>query len=118
MTEDIRNEDVENEQNGGSELRDKFGGLMDAFIEEADLYMVIHFPEGSSVPEIKSSVGSSVVDLYFLLRAFPAVWEAMENEMPLTDDPDERRELVDGILELIKGTMYNVVIGETADDRH
>ena len=116
MTEDIRNEDVKNEEKAGSDLMDKFGDLMDAFIEEADLYMVIHFPEGSSVPEIKSSVCSSVVDLYFLLRAFPAVWEAMEKEMPLTDDPDERKELVDGILEMIKGTMYNAVIGETADD--
>lgn len=116
MTEDIRNEDVKNEEKAGSDLMDKFGDLMDAFIEEADLYMVIHFPEGSSVLEIKSSVGSSVVDLYFLLRAFPAVWEAMEKEMPLTDDPDEIKELVDSILELIKGTMYDGVIGETADD--
>lgn len=36
MTEDIRNEDMKNEQKAGSELLGKFGDLMDAFIEEDD----------------------------------------------------------------------------------
>ena len=59
-------------------LLDKFGKLMDEFIQENRIQMLIEMPEGTNDPEIKDNVRMGpVVQFYILLAGLVQVFREM-----------------------------------------
>ena len=97
------------------ELIDKMGEIIDKFLLENDIGMMIRLPEGSMDPEIKSSFDDigfdkNVMDLYILLHAIANVVANLIKADFL--DPDRAEDMLDGIFEMAK----NEILKEAADD--
>lgn len=61
---------------------DKFGEIIDNFIKENHVQMLIEMPEGTLDPIVKDNIGAgSVMKFYFLLNAISAVGKEMKKEM-------------------------------------
>lgn len=97
------------------ELIDKMGEIIDKFLLENDIGMMIRLPEGSMDPEIKSSFDEigfdkNVMDLYILLHAIANVVANLIKADFL--DPDRAEDMLDGIFEMAK----NEILKEATDD--
>ena len=97
------------------ELIDKMSEVVDKFLLENDIGMMIRLPEGSMDPEIKSSFDEigfdkNVMDLYILLHAIANVVANLIKADFL--DPDRAEDMLDGIFEMAK----NEILKEATDD--
>ena len=80
---------------------DSFGEIMDKFILENEVGMNIIMPEGTIEPEIQDNTGMGpVMQFYILLNALVAVVKNVTDLMGI--EKDDREDLVDGILDLVK----------------
>lgn len=103
------------EKNDENELIDKFGEVIDKFLLESDIRMMIRLPKGSMDPEIKSSFDDigfdrNVMNLYILLHAIANVVANLIKADFL--DPEKAEDMLDGIFEMAK----NEILKEAKDD--
>lgn len=77
---------------------DSIGEIMDKFILDNDISLLINMPAGTIEPEIQDNTDMGhVMRLYILLNALVAV---VKNVIRI--EKDAREDLVDGILDLVK----------------
>ena len=80
---------------------DSFGEIMDKFILDNDISLLINMPAGTIEPEIQDNTDMGpVMRLYILLNALVAVVKNVTDLMGI--EKDAREDLVDGILDLVK----------------
>ena len=80
---------------------DSFGEIMDKFILDNDISLLINMPAGTIEPEIQDNTGMGpVMQFYILLNALDAVVKNVTDLMGI--EKDAREDLVDGILDLVK----------------
>ena len=80
---------------------DSFGEIMDKFILDNDISLLINMPVGTVEPEIQDNTGMGhVMQFYILLNALVAVVKNVTDLMGI--EKDAREDLVDGILDLVK----------------
>lgn len=86
---------------------DKFGEIIDNFLKENHVQMLIEMPEGTLEPIVKDNIGAgSVMKFYFLINAIPAVGKEMKKDMDIpSDDREGWEEVVDVILKLLKSEL-------------
>lgn len=100
------------EKNDENELIDKFGEVIDQFLLESDIRMIIRLPEGSMDPEIKSSFDDigfdrNVMNLYILLHAIANVVANLIKANFL--DPERAEDMLDGIFDMAKNEILKEV---------
>lgn len=77
---------------------DSIGEIMDKFILDNDISLLINMPAGTIEPEIQDNTDMGpVMRLYILLNALVAV---VKNVIRI--EKDAREDLVDGIIDLVK----------------
>ena len=85
---------------------DTFGEVMDKFIKESKIQMLITLPEGSVDAEVQDNVkAGGVMQFYIMLNAFPSVAKRMKEDMKRADlelDESKWEDVVDALLELLK----------------
>ena len=80
---------------------DSFGEIMDKFILDNDISLLINMPAGTIEPEIQDNTGMGpVMQFYILLNALVAVVKNVTDLMGI--EKDAREDLVDGLLCLVK----------------
>ena len=85
----------------------KFGEIIDNFLKENHVQMLIDMPEGTLDPIVKDNIGAgAVMKFYFLLNALSTVGKEMKKDMGISsDDTEEWEKVVDGIMELVKNDL-------------
>lgn len=66
------------------DLLDKFGNIMDEFLEENEIIMQIKMPKGTIEPEIKDNMGEKlgpVVWLYIVLNTLPMIFDKLTKDV-------------------------------------
>ena len=77
---------------------DSIGEIMDKFILDNDISLLINMPAGTIEPEIQDNTDMGpVMRLYILLNALVAL---VKNVIRI--EKDAREDLVDGIIDLVK----------------
>lgn len=96
-----------------NELLDKFGEIMDSFLKEAPISMVVYSEEESDKWEIKCNVDSlgPVVQFYILLKALPLVFDQFKDIL----DENLTESFVDETLKLVKADIMETVMKEGDD---
>ena len=80
---------------------DSFGKIMDKFILDNDISLLINMPAGTIEPEIQDNTGMGpVMQFYILLNALVDIVKNVTDLMGI--EKDAREDLVDGILDLVK----------------
>ena len=91
---------------------EKYGEIMDDFLKENEIKMLVTLPEGSIEPKIQDNTSlGCVVQFYILLAALPAVFQTMFETMEL--DKNKKESLIDGMLELVKNELMKQGKGES-----
>ena len=82
---------------------DRFGEIVDEFLKENEIQMLITLPEGSETPEIESNTGlGPVVHFYILLKTLTAVVKETVDVMSIDAGSPEWEHTVDVMLYLVK----------------
>ena len=88
---------------------DTFGNMMDDFIKENEIKMLLTIPEGSMEVEVQDNVGAGgVVQFYIMLNTIKAVANRMKNDMKqggLELDENMWEQTVDSLLALVKAEL-------------
>lgn len=80
---------------------DKFGEMMDEFLLETDVQMLIRMEEGTMQPDIQDNIGAGpVMQFYILLHALEEVIDSFFATGLF--DPDKKEDLIDSLLQLVK----------------
>lgn len=96
-----------------NELLDKFGEVMDGFLKDAPISLVVYSEEESEEWEIKCNVDrlGPVVQFYILLKALPLVFDQFKHIL----DKDLTEDFIDETLKLVKAEIMETVGKEAAD---
>lgn len=82
---------------------DTFGEIMDMFINDAHVQLLIDMPEGTTEARLKDNTGmGSVMQFYIILNAVEAIYKDMVKTMELDDSDDT---LIDSLLDLLKQSI-------------
>lgn len=85
---------------------DTFGEVMDKFIKENEIQMLITLPEGSVDAEVQDNVNAGgVMQFYIMLNAFQSIVKRMKEDMKRADlelDESKWEDVVDSLLSLLK----------------
>ena len=81
---------------------DSFGEIMDKFLEDNDIVMLIEMPKGTLKGEVKNNCEMpGIVDLYILLNALPSAFECVF-EMIENDNASDQRNIVHEMMEMVE----------------
>lgn len=81
---------------------DKFGEIIDNFLKDNNISMLIEVPEGTLDPVIKDNADMGpVIEFYILLIALKAIGKQLRSDMGITSQ-EEWEGAIDGILKLVK----------------
>ena len=83
-----------------------FGAIIDNFLEENHIQMIIDLPKGTreETDEDNTRMGPEV-RIYILLHGMSECLNKLMSEMNI--DPNETENLIDGILEILKNEIIN-----------
>ena len=82
---------------------DEFGEIIDGFLKDNHIQMLIDIPEGTLEPEIKDNADmGGVIRFYIMLHGLKATFRNVLEEMKDMLDPEKKEDMIDGILELVK----------------
>lgn len=82
---------------------DEFGGIMDKFIQDSHIQLLIDMPEGTTDATLKDNTGmGAVLQFYIILNAVEKIYKTMVEEMGLDDSDDS---LVDAMMSLLKDSI-------------
>ena len=88
---------------------DKFGEILDDFLKENKISMLITLPEGSIEPVVEDNVGiGSTVHFYILLNSIGTVCEQMQKEMGIDKASAEWANVVHVLLKMVEGELLDV----------
>ncbi len=80
---------------------DTFGEIMDKFMEDHEVVMLIKLPEGSLEAEVEDNIGlGSVPKFYLMLNGMKTIIDQMMNDLGI--DPKEKENLLDNMLDIVK----------------
>lgn len=97
-----------------NDLLDKFGKIVDDYLRENEVKLLVTLPKDSMEATVQSNMQSSVFDLYILLYGLTAVIENLIiNEGML--DGAKTEQMLDAILELVKHDILEDVKEKTQD---
>lgn len=81
---------------------DKFGEIIDNFLKDNNVSMLIDVPEGTLDPVVKDNIGmGSVINFYILLIALKAIGKQLRSDMGIALQEEWER-AIDGILKLVE----------------
>lgn len=81
---------------------DKFGKIIDNFLKDNNVAMLINVPKGTLDPVIKDNTGmGSVIKFYILLIALKSIGKQLRSDMGITSQ-EKWEGAIDGILKLVK----------------
>lgn len=82
---------------------DTFGEIMDKFINDAHVQLLIDMPEGTTEAQLKDNTGmGAVMQFYIILNAVETIYKDMVKQMDIDDSDDT---LIDSLLELLKQSI-------------
>lgn len=82
---------------------DTFGEIMDKFINDAHVQLLIDMPEGTTDAVLKDNTGmGAVMQFYIILNAVETIYKDMLKQMDLNDSDDT---LIDSLLNLLKESI-------------
>ena len=89
---------------------DNFGEIMDDFLKENHIQMLIDMPEGTIDPVVKDNAGiGAVVKFYIILNSLIPVCEEMKKDIGIPDGyTKEWEKMLDDILDLVKRDLLEV----------
>lgn len=94
---------------------DSFGEVMDTFIKDNDIGMLINMPAGTVKPEIEDNAKlGPVIQFYIMLNALPHVMKAMIDLMGIHKENCEG--MIDSLLELVKADLMDMVNEEAKEE--
>ena len=80
---------------------DTFGEIMDKFIKDNEIKMLITLPEGSVDSVVDDNVDAgSVIQFYIVLNALPTICKQLKDDMDIDDDG--WRSVAETLSEIIK----------------
>ena len=87
-----------------SELNiDSFGKIIDRFLEENTIHMMLTLPEGTLDVQVQDNTGmGSVVQFYILLNSIQPIFDSMVNDMGIDENSTEFEKMVDALLGIVK----------------
>ena len=81
---------------------DKFGEIIDNFLKDNNVSMLINVPEGTLDPIIKDNTGmGSVIKFYILLIALKSIGKQLRSDMDIISQEEWEGAIV-GILDLVR----------------
>lgn len=87
---------------------DKFGEIMDDFLEKNKISMLITLPEGSIEPVVEDNVGiGSTVHFYILLNSIGTVCEQMQKDMGIDKASAEWANVVHVLLKMVEAEILD-----------
>ena len=89
---------------------DNFGEIMDDFLKENHIQMLIDMPEGAINPVVKDNTGrGAFVKFYIILNSLIPVCEEMKKDIGIPYGyTKEWEKILDGILDLVKRYLLEV----------
>lgn len=85
---------------------DTFGEIMNKFIKDNEIKMLITLPEGSFDSVVDDNVGAgSVMQFYIVLNALPTICKQLRDDMGIDDDG--WRGVAETLSEMIKKEMLD-----------
>ena len=85
---------------------DTFGLIMDDFIRENDVQLIVKLPAGQEEPQIHDNIGAGpVMTFYLLLNCIGPVFHDLM--AILGEKATDQEKLADAMLELVKAAMLN-----------
>lgn len=92
---------------------DSFGEIIDQFLKDNEVNMLITLPEGTLDAQVQDNTGlGSVVQFYILLNSIKPICDAMRQKMGIDETSPEWAKVVDTLLGMVK----DEVIGGGADE--
>lgn len=96
---------------------DSLGEIVDKFLWDNEVKMLLTLPEGSLVPEVWDSIGfGSVVQFYILLNSIEPICTAMRNDMGIDGKSPEWESVVDELLAMVKSEMLELAESMTNEN--
>ena len=84
---------------------DSFGEIMDKFLKENDIKMLIEMPKGTLKAEVRNNCEMpGVVDLYILLNALPSVFETVFDQIE-NDNKTNQRDIVHAKMKMVENEL-------------
>ncbi|MEE0141183.1 MAG: hypothetical protein U0I41_05665 [Coprococcus sp.] len=84
---------------------DSFGEIMDKFLKENDIKMLIEMPKGTLKAEVRNNCEMpGVVDLYILLNALPSVFETVFDQIE-NDNKTNQRDIVHAMMKMVENEL-------------
>lgn len=97
---------------------DTFGEIMDHFIKENEIQMLITLPAGSITAEVQDNCkAGAVVQFYIVLDAISSIANQMRKEMGGIDGTDWEN-IVDALLELLKKDLLDPKSENAGEEQH
>ena len=85
---------------------DTFGEIMDKFIKDNEIKVIITLPKGSIDAVVDDNVGAgSVMQFYIVLNALPTICKQLKDDMGIDDDG--WRGVAETLSEMIKKEMLD-----------
>lgn len=85
---------------------DTFGEIMDQFLKDNEVCMLLTLPEGTLDVQVQDNVHlGSIVQFYILLNAIKPICDAMLKDMGIDRKSTEWEKVVDTLLGMIKDEM-------------
>lgn len=90
---------------------DSFGKIIDDFLEQNVIHMMLTLPEGTLDVQVQDNTGlGSVVQFYILLNSIKTICKSMQTDMGIDGKSPELEKIVDTLLDMIRNEMLE---GET-----
>lgn len=98
---------LKNKRESGTKLDlDTFGLIMDDFIRENDVQLIVTLPAGQERPEVTDNIGAGpVMTFYLILNCLGPVFHDLLTI--LGDRATDKEKLADALLELVRADMLN-----------
>ena len=88
---------------------DTFGKIMDEFIKENHVQLLIDLPEGTNEPQIRNNTRlGGVVNFYILMAALKPIYKDIHDTLL---DHSKHEQFIDAILKLVKAELMEVAEG-------
>ena len=81
---------------------DRFGEIIDSFLKDNNIAMLIKVPEGTLDPVVKDNTGmGSVIKFYILILALKTICKEVRSDMSIASQ-EKWEGAIDGIFEIVK----------------
>ena len=85
---------------------EKFGKIVDDFLNDNHIQMIIEMKEGTRKAIIKDNTGmGSVIQFYILMHGMAQCMDRMMDDMEI--EKEGKPEMLDGILEILKNELLS-----------